>query len=225
MELFSPEWLAALLAIIVVDLLLAGDNAIVIALAARNLPPLWQKRAIIYGTAGAIAVRIVLIFFLSKLLLLPGLGIVGGLVLYFIAWRLLKPPAEDEAKESAASSFWAAMGTIIVADTAMGLDNVLAIAGAARGDFYLIIFGLALSVPIMMGGSVIILKVLKKAPWILLAGAVLLAGIAGRIILDDVWLTKKIDWTPLVEWTVVIVTALLVIPIHLIAQKIGKKPD
>ena len=221
MPVFSPEWFAALLAIIVVDLLLAGDNAIVIALAARNLPPVWQKRAIIYGTIGAIAVRVVLIFFLSQLLSVPGLGIVGGLALYFIAWRLLKQDAEDEKERSAADNFWSAMGTIIIADTAMGLDNVLAIAGAARGDFLLIIFGLALSVPIMMGGSVFILKVLKKMPWLLVAGAVLLAGIAGRIILDDAWLADHINWTPLIEWMLIVVTALLVIPAHLAANKIS----
>lgn len=221
MEFLSPEWLAALLAIVLVDLLLAGDNAIVIALAARNLPPVWKKRAIIYGTAGAVVVRVLLAFFLSQLLRLPGLGIVGGLALYVIAWRLLaNPPSADKAGSSA-NSFWRAMGMIIAADTVMGLDNVLAIAGAARGDIWLIIIGLGLSVPIMMGGSVLILKFFERLSWLPYFGALLLAGIAGRIVLDDPWLTARLELPVLAEWAAILVVAVLV----LVACHLKKKID
>ena len=210
MELFSPEWLAALSAIVLVDLLLAGDNAIVIALAARNLPPLWQRRAIIAGTAGAIIVRVIFVFFVSKLLTFPGLGFVGGLLLYWIAWGLLKKSPEENPQHSAADSFWAAMSTIIVADTVMGLDNILAIAAAAKGDFWLIAIGLGLSVPVMMFGSVLILKVLEKAPWLVVVGAGVLAIIAGQIILADAWIAEyAADWNKVVQWLVIFAVAVL----------------
>lgn len=190
MELFSPEWWAALLAIVVVDLLLAGDNAVVIALAARNLPAHLKKRAVIWGTFGAIFIRVLLVFFVSKLLLIPGVSFVGGVLLYGIAWKLINDKEEKKEGLKPVNSFAAAMMTIIVADTVMGLDNVLAIAGAARGDLALIIIGLGLSIPIMMGGSVLILKMLEKAPWLVIAGSALLSGIAGGIVLSDKWLAQ-----------------------------------
>lgn len=210
MEFLSPEWWTALLAIIAVDLLLAGDNAVVIALAARNLPPVWKKRAIIWGTMGAIVIRVALVFFISQLLLLPGVSFVGGLLLYYIAFKLVNDDGSAHADKPAANSFWAAMRTIIVADTVMGLDNILAIAGAARGDVGLIVFGLGLSIPIMMGGSVLILKCMEKAPWLVVAGAALLAGIAGRIILDDKWLQQYVALSPAANWAAVLAVAALV---------------
>jgi YjbE family integral membrane protein len=206
--LFSPEWLAALLAIVVIDLLLAGDNAIVIALAARNLPPVWQKRAVVWGTLGAIVARVLLVLLVGKLLKLPGLALAGGLALYYIAWQLLNKPPKSEGEGVAAGSFWAAMKTIIIADTIMGLDNVLAIAAAAKGDPWLVGIGLGLSIPIMMFGSVMILKLLNRAPWLVVAGAGLLAGIAGGIALDDSLVRGWLDWQPATRWTVVVVVAL-----------------
>ena len=209
MELLSPEWLAALAAIVVVDLLLAGDNAVVIALAARNLPPKWKKQAIIWGTFGAIFIRVVLVFFVSTLLQLPWVGFVGGLILYGIAWKLVTDkPGEHQG--AAAAGFWSAMKTIIVADTVMGLDNILAIAAAARGDVWLIGIGLGLSIPIMMGGSVLILKCLEKAPWLVIAGSALLSGIAGRIILDDKGMRDMVTLTPVTQWLLILCVATLV---------------
>ena len=210
MELLSPEWWAALLAIIIVDLLLAGDNAVVIALAARNLPPHLKKRAVIWGTMGAIFIRVILVFFVSKLLLIPGVSFVGGLLLYAIAWKLLNEGEDKHKNVKPVNSFAAAMGTIIVADTVMGLDNILAIAGAARGDLALIIFGLGLSIPIMMGGSVLILKMLEKAPWLVVAGSALLSGIAGGIVLSDKWLQTYFKPDEVARWALVLGVAALV---------------
>ena len=125
MELFSPAWFSALLAIILIDLVLAGDNAIVIALAARNLPPHLQKKAILWGTFGAIAVRSVMTVGVVWLLKVPGLMLVGGLGLVWIAYKLLADQGEDEHDGPVATTFWGAMKTIIIADALMGVDNVL----------------------------------------------------------------------------------------------------
>lgn len=224
MELFSPEWLAALFAIIIVDLLLAGDNAVVIALAARNLDPVWKKRAIIWGTFGAVFVRVILVFFVSKLLQLPWVAFGGGLLLYGIAFKLVIDDNSTQKEHKAANTFWSAMGTIIVADTVMGLDNVLAIAGAARGDLTLIIIGLALSVPIMMGGSVLILRCLERMPWLVIAGAALLSGIAGRIILEDKAFQAYYAPSPAEGWTVVILVTLAVTAAAVAYKKFRHRP-
>ena len=169
------------------DLLLAGDNAVVIALAARGLPKHLQKRAIIAGTFGAVLVRIILVFFALQLLELSGLRVVGGVLLFYVAWRLAAADdgGEQQQQSPAAQNFWQAMRTIVIADVVMGLDNILAIAGASGGDLTLVIIGFALSVPIMIGGSVMILRLMTKAPWLVTAGAALLAGIGSRMILDD----------------------------------------
>ena len=184
MELFSPEFFSALAAIIVIDLVLAGDNAIVIALAARNLPPPLRTRAVIWGTFGAIAVRVALTFVVIWLLKLPGLMLVGGLLLIPIAWKLLKH--EDHDPEiNAASNFWSAIRTIVVADALMGLDNVLAIAGAAKGHMGLVILGLAISVPLVVWGSTLILRLIERFPIIVYIGAGAIAWTAARMIAHD----------------------------------------
>ena len=209
MEMAGSEWLARLAAIVLIDLLLAGDNAVVIALAARRLPPRLQKKAVWAGTAGAILARIVLVFFALQLLKIPGLLVVGGLVLYWVAWRLLAKEEGGEDSSPAAETFWAAMRTIVVADVVMGLDNILAIAGASKGDWGLVIFGFALSIPIMVGGSMLILKLMQKAPWLAAVGCGLLAIIAGRMILDDNWLREQWrgDWPLLLEWGAIAASA------------------
>lgn len=191
MEILSPEWVAALAAIVLIDLLLAGDNAVVIALAARDLPPALRRRAVWAGTAGAIFVRVALVFFALQLLQIPGLSLVGGLILYWVAWRLLRK-SEPSHGGAPAAGFWAAMRTIIVADTVMGLDNILAIAGASRGDLPLVIIGFLLSIPIMVAGSMLILRAMEKAPWLVIAGSALLALVSGRMILDDPLVSERV---------------------------------
>src|SRR5262245_42783782 len=137
MELFSTSWFSALAAIVLIDLVLAGDNAIVIALAARKLPPHLQRRAIVWGTVGAIVVRSTMTLAVVWLLRVPGLMLVGGLGLLWIAYKLLAPASHhDEGQPHAtANTFWGAMKTIVIADALMGIDNVLGVAGAAHGSF------------------------------------------------------------------------------------------
>ncbi len=172
MELLSMEFLYALLAIVVIDLVLAGDNAIVIALAARNLPPHLRTKAIVWGTVGAIVVRTAMTVVVVWLLKVPGLLLAGGAMLLWIAYKLLiNPENGDEHKISSANNFWSAMRTIVIADAVMGLDNVLAVAGAAHGNFLLVVLGLLISIPIVIGGSQLILKYVQKYPAIVYIGA------------------------------------------------------
>ncbi len=186
MDFLTSQFLSGLLAIVLLDLVLAGDNAIVIALAARNLPPALQTRAVFWGTFGAIAVRVVMTAAVVFLLKLPGLMLAGGLLLLPIAWKLLKHEDEhDGEKISASSSFWSALRTIIVADALMGLDNVLAIAGASKGHLGLVVLGLLISVPLVVWGSTLILKLIGRFPIIIYIGAGAIAWTAGRMIAHD----------------------------------------
>jgi YjbE family integral membrane protein len=185
MELFTPEFFTALAAIIVIDLALAGDNAIVIALAARDLPPRLQRRAILWGTFGAIAVRVVMTMAVVWLLGIPGLMAAGGAILVWIAYRLLKPQDGDGHQVKAAATFWGAMQTIVIADAAMGLDNVLAVAGAAHGSFTLVVIGLIISIPIVVWGSTLILKWVDRYPWIVQVGVAVLCWTAAKMIVSE----------------------------------------
>ncbi len=188
MELFSSPWWSALLAIILIDLVLAGDNAIVIALAARNLPPHLQKKAIIWGTVGAIVVRSVMTVGVVWLLKVPGLMLVGGLGLLWIAYKLLADQGDKAHDGPVVSSFWGAMKTIMIADAVMGVDNVLGVAGAAQGSFDLVIIGLLVSVPIVVFGSALMLKLVERFPIIMHVGAAVLALTAAKMIVSEPWL-------------------------------------
>ena len=185
MELFSTPWWSALLAIILIDLVLAGDNAIVIALAARNLPPHLQRKAIAWGTVGAIVVRSAMTVGVVWLLKIPGLMLVGGLGLLWIAYKLLADQHHDEHQGPIASTFWGAMKTIVVADALMGIDNVLGVAGAAHGSFDLVIIGLLVSVPIVVFGSTMVLKLVERFPMIINIGAAVLAFTAAKMIVSE----------------------------------------
>jgi YjbE family integral membrane protein len=184
-ELFSTAWFSALLAIILIDLVLAGDNAIVIALAARSLPAHLQKKAIIWGTVGAIVVRSVMTVGVVWLLKIPGLMLVGGLGLLWIAYKLLADQGGGEHEGPVASTFWGAMKTIVVADALMGIDNVLGVAGAAHGSFDLVIIGLLISVPIVVFGSTMVLKLVERFPMIINIGAAVLAFTAAKMIVSE----------------------------------------
>lgn len=186
MDFFSLQFLYALGAIVLIDLVLAGDNAIVIALAARKLPADLQRRAILWGTVGAIAVRSLMTVTVVWLLNIPGLMLVGGALLLWIAVKLLAPQ-EGGAEEghSGADSFWGAMKTIVIADAVMGLDNVLGVAGAAQGSFLLVVLGLLISIPIVVWGSTLILKWVERFPIIIYAGAGVLAWTAAQMMLGE----------------------------------------
>lgn len=178
------EFLSGLMAIVLLDLVLAGDNAIVIALATRNLSGALQKRAVLWGTVGAVAVRIALSAAVIWLLKLPGLLLLGGVLLLPIAWKLLKQQ-DSSHQVSAADGFWSALRTIVVADALMGVDNVLAIAGASHGNLMLLASGLLISVPLVVWGSTVILRLLERFPVIIYLGAAAVAWTAGRMIAHD----------------------------------------
>ena len=186
-------WWSALLAIILIDLVLAGDNAIVIALAARNLPAEHQNKAIMWGTVGAIVVRSAMTVGVVWLLKVPGLMLVGGLGLLWIAFKLISDTSEDEHEGSGATTFWGAMKTIIVADALMGVDNVLGVAGAANGDFTLVVIGLLISIPIVVLGSKLVLRLVEKWPVIIHLGAAVLAFTAAQMIINEKLLDPIFD--------------------------------
>lgn len=193
MELFSVPWWSALLAIILIDLVLAGDNAIVIALAARNLPPEHQNKAIVWGTVGAIVVRSAMTVGVVWLLKIPGLMLVGGLGLLWIAYKLISDTSEDEHEGGGATTFWGAMKTIVVADALMGVDNVLGVAGAANGSFDLVVIGLLISIPIVVLGSKLVLRLVEKWPVIIHLGAAVLAFTAAQMIINEKLLDPVFD--------------------------------
>ena len=174
-----------------IDILLGGDNAVVIALACRKLPPQQRKMGILWGTAGAIVLRVILIFFALTLLQIPYLKIVGAILLLWIGVKLLLPE-HDEAHGNiqASDKLWAAVKTVIVADFVMSLDNVIAIAGAAEGaggdhEMPLVIFGLLVSIPIIVWGSQLVIKLMDRYPVIITLGGMLLGWIAGQMVITD----------------------------------------
>jgi len=201
--LFTPEFWSALLAIVVIDLVLAGDNAIVIGLAARNLPASQQKKAIILGTIGAIIIRALATLAVVWLLKIPGLLLVGGFILVWISLKLLvQEDSHEDMKPS--TTLGAAIWTIIVADTVMGLDNVIAVAGAAHGDFLLVIFGLIISVPIMVWGSTLILKIMERFPIVIYIGAGVLAYTAASMVTSEKFLAPFFTAYPWVKWLFIV---------------------
>lgn len=177
--------MTALLQIMLVNIVLSGDNAVVIALAARNLPPKHQKMAILWGSGGAIVLRILLTIVAVQLLKLPFLQFLGGLLLIWIAVQLLIESDEAEDSHQAHDSLYGAVKTILIADVVMSLDNTLAIAGVAKGDWTLLIVGLALSIPLIVVGSTVIMKIMDRYPVVVYIGAGLIAWTSGEMIDSD----------------------------------------
>ena len=201
MELFSTPWWSALLAIVLIDLVLAGDNAIVIALAARNLPPNLRQKAIVWGTVGAIGVRSVMTIGVVWLLQVPGLMALGGAALLWVAYRLLAEDGGGDAHGPVVTSFWGAMRTIVIADALMGVDNVLGVAGAAHGAFDLVVIGLLVSVPIVVFGSSVVLKLVDRFPVIIQLGAAVLAFTAAKMIVGEPLLDSVFDPSAMARWS------------------------
>ncbi|AJI24618.1 TerC family protein [Priestia megaterium] len=173
-----------LLQIIFLDLILSGDNAIVIAMAARNVPKDLQKRAILIGTGGAIGLRLLFAAIIVPLLKIPLIGAVGGLMLVWIAYKLLADNHDHGDNPQGGATVWSAVKTIIIADAVMSLDNVLALAGVAH-EFVPIMIGVLISIPIIIWGSSFIMKAMEKFPIIIYAGAAMLAWSAGKMIVED----------------------------------------
>jgi len=224
-QFMTPEFWIAVGQIIMIDILLGGDNAVVIALACRKLPPNLRTKGILWGTAGAIGLRVILIFFALTLLAIPFLKLVGALLLVWIGIKLLAPDHEDGHGNIAASDkLMAAIKTIIVADLVMSVDNVIAIAGAAQGageghQMPLVIFGLLVSIPIIVWGSQLVIKLMDRFPIIITLGGMLLGWIAGTmavsdpaVVRPDAWgWVPKIPQTDVVKYGAGILGALLVL--------------
>ena len=183
--LLTPAFWAALGSIILANVLLSGDNAVVIAMAARGLPASQQKKAIVFGSAAAIVMRIVLTLIAVRMLGLPWLKLVGGVALLWIGARLMADEEHEHGSDAQPVGVLAAVRTILVADLVMSLDNVLAVAAAAQGNTPLLVIGLAVSIPLIVFGSTLILKVMERFPTIIVAGAALLGWLAGEMMLTD----------------------------------------
>jgi len=197
--LFDPAFWLSVGQIILIDILLGGDNAVVIALACRKLPAEQRRKGIFWGVAGAIGLRVVLIFFALQLLALPLLKVVGALLLLWIGVKLLTP--EDEgghANVAGSTTLMGAIKTIIVADAVMSLDNVIAVAGAAKGSMALVVFGILVSIPIIVWGSQFVLRLMDRFPVVITLGAALLGWIGGEMLVSDVtlqhWLAGAPTW-------------------------------
>lgn len=189
-ELMTTTFWLAVGQIIMIDILLGGDNAVVIALACRNLPPKQRTQGIVYGTIGAIVLRVILIAFALALLSVPYLKLVGAVLLLWIGVKLLHSDGDDDHNISSSDKLWSAVKTVIVADLVMSVDNVLAIAGAAQGageshQLPLVIFGLLVSIPIIVWGSTFVLKLMERFPIVITLGAMLLGWIAGQMAYSD----------------------------------------
>jgi YjbE family integral membrane protein len=207
MALIHPDFISGLLAVILLDLVLAGDNAVVIAMAARNLRKSLQMKAVLWGSLGAIAVRVALTAVVVYLLKLPGLMLAGGVLLLPIAWKLLHQGSGGVRRVSPTRSFWKALRTIIVADALMGMDNVLAIAGASKGRLGLVVLGLLISVPLVVWSATLIIRWIERFPLIVHAGAAAIALTAARMISNDPLVA---DWFDAHSWVTCGLDGLLV---------------
>jgi YjbE family integral membrane protein len=185
------EMLWALVAIVLIDIVLAGDNALVIGMAANRLPEHLRKRAIWWGTFGAVAVRFLSVIALTWLLLIPGLRLIGGLALIYIAWKLAFQSGDHEIE--ARDTFWGAISTIVIADAVMGIDNALGIAAAANGSFAMVIVGLLISVPIILFGSTVIANLLKRYPDSVFVGSFVLFVVAFEMLLSEPVIGNHVD--------------------------------
>ena len=194
MEVMSAAFWAALGSIILANILLSGDNAVVIALAARSLPPQQQKQAILFGSGAAIVMRIGLTILAAEMLRWPYLKIIGGLALLYIGVTLMLEEDEDEdgKDDGGNAGMLVAIRTILIADLVMSLDNVLAVAAAAKGNTTLLVLGLAISIPLIIFGSTLLLKIMERFPIIITIGAALLGFLAGEMLLTDPAVTQRV---------------------------------
>ena len=209
----STQFWVDVVKIIVIDVLLSGDNAVVIALACRNLPPEQRRKGIMFGVGGAIGLRIVLTFFAVSLLSLPFLKVIGAFLLLWIGVKLLLPEEEHDASNIKANMhLWGAVKTIIIADFVMSLDNVLGVAAVAHGNIVLLAFGLLVSIPLIAWGSQLVLKLIDRFPFIIYAGGGLLGYVAGEMLASDAMLASVLEGMPhAIHWLLPAFCAALVI--------------
>lgn len=241
-EMFvSSQFWVDVFKIIVIDLLLSGDNAVVIALACRNLPAEQRKKGILFGVGGAIGLRIVLTFFAVSLLALPYLKLVGALLLLWIGIKLILP--EDEHSEGnikADTRLLGAVKTIIIADFVMSLDNVLGVAAAAKGNVSLLVFGLLISIPLIAWSSQLVLKLIDRFPFVIYAGGALLGYVAGEMLVSEALFAPIVEARHYLHWLIPVCGAVLVLAmgkwlatrkvveslaINLVDEKVSMKSD
>lgn len=219
MEFGSPQFWLAGIEIIVINILLSGDNAVVIALACRNLPPHQRRWGVVWGAGGAILLRIVLTFFAISLLDLPWLKIVGGLLLLWIGVKLIADDGGEGHQVTASNQLFSAVRTIVVADLVMSLDNVIGVAAAAKGSLVLLVFGLVVSIPLVIVGSQLIMKAIERFPLLVMAGGGLLGYVAGEMAVTDNavsgWIEAHAHW---LHWALPVGCILLVIGVARIVQ-------
>jgi YjbE family integral membrane protein len=215
MEFATPQFWLAALEIIVINILLSGDNAVVIALACRNLPPTQRRWGVFWGAIGAIILRIVLTFFAVSLLKLSWLKIIGGVLLVWIGVKLIaEEDGEGGPDVQASDRLLSAVRTVIIADVVMSIDNVLGVAAAAKGSLLLLVFGLVVSVPLVIGGAQLIMRLIERFPVLIVAGGGLLGYVAGELIVED---SAVVDWVhgnaPWLNWAAPMAGILLVVGI------------
>ena len=209
----SPDFWIGLVKIIWINIILSGDNAVVIALAARSLPPHQQTKAVLFGSGAAVVLRIALTVVAARLLALPYLQIVGGLLLLWIGVQLLGDEDEGEGEAKEYGSLMAAVRTILIADLVMSLDNVIAVAAAAKGSMTLLILGLAISIPLVIFGSTLMIKLMERFPVIVVLGAALIGWVGGETIVSDTALRPYLDASPWLHYVGAAIGAAVVVTI------------
>jgi YjbE family integral membrane protein len=199
---FTWQFLLAVLSIVLIDLVLAGDNAVVIAMAVRNLPDKKRLWGIAFGAGAAVVVRVIATFLVAQLLNIQFIKLVGGTVIIWIAVKLLSEGADEDCKEHDCGSIWQAVWIIVVADMSMGIDNMLAVGAASHGNLFLLLFGLLLSIPFVVFMSNILSKLMSKYPIILWLGAGILGKVGGEMIITDPWVQGLLKPSKLFEYAV-----------------------
>ncbi len=212
------ELIVGILTIIYVNFILSGDNAVVIAMAVRSLPGRQQKLGLIWGSLLAVILRIVLTFVAALLLEMAGLRLAGGLTLVWVTWKLVRPGAEgDEGHVKSSANLWEAVRIVVVADLIMSLDNVLAVAAAAKGSLALLIFGLGLSIPIILCCSAIIANLMNRFPWLVLLGGIILGKVAGELLVTDPLILQRLE--PMAKTVEAVFPWVLALLIVLVARR------
>jgi len=217
--LMGPDFWIGLVKIVWINIVLSGDNAVVIALAARSLPPDLQKKAVLFGSGAAVVLRIALTMVAARLLSLPYLQIVGGLLLLWIGVQLLSDDEDGDGVAKEHGNLMTAVRTILIADLVMSLDNVIAVAAAAQGDMVLLILGLAISIPMVIFGSTLMIKVMERFPVVVLLGAALIGWVGGEAIMNDVALKPIVEQAYWLHYVAASLGAVLVLGLGKLVQK------
>jgi YjbE family integral membrane protein len=222
MSVIDTEFLLRALSIVAIDLTVSGENALVIALAVRRLPRRQQWHGRLWGTAGAVALRLICIFAVTFLLEVPFVQLVGGLLLVWIAFKLARQPVAAETTVRESTTLLGAISTIVVADAVMSVDNVLAVAGAAHGDHLLALFGVALSLPIVVWGSALVTTLMSRFPWVVALAGGVLGYVAGEMVVEDRAVAQWIGGHATVEWMIPLGLALVILTLGLASLRSRK---